>query len=75
MLILVKADDWQGLYVNNRLWEEDYIIEISTIKKACKRFGISIDNLEELWVTDNYYNNVLSEVGNYPDNFEDVEVQ
>ena len=74
MFVLVKSDDWEGLYVNRKLWEEGHHIDLDIIKKACKKFNFDIGDLEEYWVSDKYYENVLSEIGNYPDSFDDVEL-
>ena len=27
IVVLVKSDDWQGLYINNKLWEEGHVID------------------------------------------------
>lgn len=75
MVILVKSDDWQGLYINNKLCDEAHHIEFKDIVKACKKNNVRANDLEEVWVTEEYYDNVLSVCGNYPDAYGDVEVE
>ena len=75
IVVLVKSDDWQGLYINNKLWEEGHVINFHTIIKSCKDNNVSADDLEEVWVSEDYYENVLSIQGNFPDSYEDLELE
>lgn len=74
MVVLVKSDDWQGLYINNKLWEEDHHIEFSAIIDGCKRNGVDVADLEEMWVSEDYQEK-LEDIGNFPDSYEDIEVE
>lgn len=74
MVVLVKSDDWQGLYINNKLWEEGHHIEFSMIIDRCKKNGVDISDLEEVWVSEDYQEK-LEDMGNFPDSYDEVEVE
>lgn len=72
--VLVKADDWQGIFIDGKLDYEGHEITISDMKKICKRHNINITDIDEKWVTDDYYERYLSEYGNFPNDLSEVEL-
>lgn len=61
-IVLVRADDWEGLYINGELVEEGHSVGVSTVMK---KIGI---NMEERWCDDNW----LYERGRLPKQLKDV---
>ena len=74
MVVLVQSDDWQWLCINNKLWEEGHHVEFQDIIKACKKNNVSADDLEEVWVSASYQEK-LEDMGNFPDLYDDVEIE
>ena len=73
--VLVKADDWQGMFIDGKLNYEGHEISFSDFKKICKRNKLNGSDVEEKWVTDDYYENYLSERGSFPNDLSEVELQ
>lgn len=74
--ILVKADDWEGLFVNGKLVEEGHELNegISRVKyfnKLAKTYGFKLSEMEEAWVTDEY-DEELSDTGSFHELLKDV---
>lgn len=70
--IIIKADEWEGLYVNGRLVHEDYEISRKILQRLCKTFDLNFIDIEEEWVTADYENH-LENVGNLPENLAEVD--
>lgn len=45
-IVLIKADDWEGLYVNGQLEEENHILYAQDILKVLAQLGL-IDYLSK----------------------------
>ena len=43
--IIVKADDWEGLFVNEKLVYEHHEIDRKTLRKLCKEYGLDFDKI------------------------------
>jgi hypothetical protein len=65
-IALVKADNWQGLYVNGRCVYEDYQIAISEVMKYV--LYNHVDRFEEIEAKHDYKGNIES----FPGGLEDV---
>lgn len=61
-IVIVNADDWQGLYINGVLKFENHSIDLDVFAKFA---GVE---LEEKWCNDDW----LSERGRLPDRLDDV---
>jgi hypothetical protein len=79
-LVVVRADDWEGLFVNGEL-----VDEMHKLGEGIGYDHVALyvkDRLEEYepciltvrWVTEDYYDNVLSQVGSFPRNLSEVEL-
>lgn len=73
--ILVKSDDWQGIFLDGKLDYEGHNISFEEMKDICKHNKLNIDDIEEKWVTDDYYDDYLSKYGSFPSNLLEVELQ
>lgn len=73
--VLVKADDWQGVFIDGELSYEGHEINFRDLKEICKHNKLNISDIEEKWVTDDYYDRYLSRYGSFPNNLSEVELQ
>lgn len=67
----VKADDWCGLFINDKLVEEGHSLEdgeepLKYWRQAAKRYNFDFNQIEIDWVTDEYYETYLAERGCFP---------
>jgi len=75
--ILVTADDWEGLYVNGKLVDEGHTLNEGSTRTQyfsvlTKQFNFSLEDLEEMDVSDKYYEEYLSVYGNLHSSFSDM---
>lgn len=76
-LVIIGSDDWEGLFVNGKLVEESHTLNqglsrIKYLKQICEQYSVTLDDIVEGQVTQDYYDDVLSVFGNYPDDLSDV---
>lgn len=46
--IVIKADDWEGLFVDGKLVYEYHEIERATLRKLCKEYNIDFTEIKEV---------------------------
>lgn len=73
--VLVNADDWQGIFIDGKLDYESHEINLRELKEICKRNKINVTDIEEKWVTDDYYDEYLGRYGNFPNDLSEVELE
>lgn len=73
--ILVKSDDWQGMFIDGKLDYEGHDISFAELKEVCKRNKLNVHDIEEKWVTEDYYDSYLSIYGSFPNSLSKVELQ
>ncbi|MDF2590533.1 MAG: hypothetical protein K0S41_4376 [Anaerocolumna sp.] len=73
--VWVKADDWQGMFIDGNLAYEGHEISFREFKEICKRNKLNGSDVEEKWVTDDYYDRYLSRYGSFPNDLSEVELQ
>jgi hypothetical protein len=78
-LVIVVADDWEGLFVDGKLIDEGHKLgrdgskhAIEYAAKILKKYNPSIIKIR--YVTPEYYDNYLSKYGNFPQNLEEVDL-
>lgn len=69
--IIIRADDWEGLFVDGKLVYEYHEIERATLRKLCKEYDIKFTEIQEAWVTSEYEDH-LNDVGGFDENLSDV---
>lgn len=72
--IIIRADDWEGLFVDGVLVYEHHEISRRELRELCKEHKINFSEIEEGWVTDDY-DEYLSVAGGFPEKLEDVEYE
>ena len=72
--IIVKADDWEGLFVNEKLVYEHHEIDRKTLRKLCKEYGLDYAEIEEVWVTEEY-EDYLCGAGSFHENLSEVDYE
>ena len=75
--VLVVADDWEGLYINDGLIDEGHTVNegesrLKYFADAAKQYNFSIDDLEEMDVSEDYYENYLSLYGNLHSSYSEM---
>jgi len=75
--VLIKSDDWEGLYINDVLVEEGHTLNqgfnrIEYFVDASEQYDFDIKELQEYWVTDEY-EEYLYEIGSLNENLSDVD--
>ena len=76
-LIVVRADEWEGLFVNGHLKEEGHSLNegehyLKYSQRTLEKY--SPCSIEVKYVTDRYYENYLSVYGRLPEYLDDVEL-
>lgn len=66
---IVIADDWEGLYLNNRLIEEGHKIKRLELVSVMKEFNTF--DVEEQWLS-NEGIEAVEHIGNLPNKYEDI---
>lgn len=75
-LTVVRADEWEGLFVNGELVDEgESLNEGEHFLKYSKRILEKYNpcSLDVLYVTDRYTRNFLQQYGGFPTRLQDVE--
>ena len=77
-IIIINSDDWEGLFVNGKLIEEGHELNDGMSRKKylqelCRKYNVSLPSIEEGYVTEDYYDDILSERGSYPENLSEVD--
>jgi len=68
-IIIVIADDWEGLYVNGRLIEEGHKVKRSELIQTMKEFNTF--NVEEKWLN-NEGIEVVESLGSMPKKYLEI---
>jgi hypothetical protein len=67
---IVTLDDWEGLYINGKLVDEDHSIRLDTVlKKLAREYKFTF---RSRYVSPEFEEKI-HEVGNLPENLDEVE--
>jgi hypothetical protein len=74
--ILLKVEDWEGLYINGELVQEGHTLNEGTSRvkyfiKLAKKYNFKIEDMEELYCTEEDEESVM-DWGNFPKNIKDL---
>jgi len=74
--ILVKSDDWEGLFINGKLVEEGHTLNEGTSRikyfsSLAKKYNFSLEDMKEAWVTEGY-EEWLYDSGSFHENLSDI---
>ncbi|MEG2381824.1 MAG: hypothetical protein RSB38_09025 [Oscillospiraceae bacterium] len=72
--IIIKADDWEGLFVDGKLVYENHEIDRLTLRELCEDYSLNFVKIGEVWVTDEF-KEYLWDVGSFPENLSEVEYE
>ena len=78
--IIVKADDWEGLFIDNVLVAEGHTLNegydrITWISEVSKTYNFDSGEVTFRYVTDDYYENVLGNEGRFRKNLSEIELE
>ena len=76
ILLQSSSESWEGLFVNGKLVEEGHTLNqgysrVKYFKDLAKKYGFSLDELEEYTVTDEY-DERMCDRGGFDDDIGDV---
>lgn len=67
---LCRVDDWQALYVGDKLIAQDHKIDIETVVNAINSvIGDKFVKFSQVWCNDHE----IEQLGGFPANFSDIE--
>lgn len=69
--IIIRADVWEGLFIDGKLVYEYHEIRRNTLKELCKEYNLKFTDIGEAWVTDEY-EDYLCDAGGFHENLSDV---
>lgn len=75
--IIIKADDWEGLFINGKLVEENHTLNQGHSRRKyllsiCSKYGLKMEEILEGYVTDDYYDK-MEDTGGFDADINDVE--
>ncbi len=77
--VLIKADDWEGLFVDGKLVDEGHALNqgygrIKYFKELAKEYNFDINEMDEFYVTEEY-EDYLCDAGEFHENLSDVKYE
>jgi hypothetical protein len=76
-VLILDADDWEGMFVNGKLEMEGHRLNDGCSRKAflshvCKKYEVTLDEIKEGYVDDDYRSNILEEEGCFREDLSEV---
>jgi hypothetical protein len=78
--IVVKADDWEGLFIDGGLTEEGHTLNqgeerVTYFIELARTYEFTLEDIIFTSVTDDYYEGYLSDNGSFPTELSEVELE
>lgn len=75
-VVIISADDWEGLFVDGVLVDEGHTLNEGESRKKylasiCKKYNVTLDEIQEGYVTEEYEEK-LNDCGRFDQNLLDV---
>ena len=78
--IVVKADDWEGLFVNRKCVFQNHSLNqgqerLEYFLEVSLKYNFMLEDVKFKRCTDEYYESYLSDYGSFPDNLSEIELE